>query len=189
MRDVGLFLWPSETVGVLEVKSVRLTADISPSASYLEKSKVAPSPSNQGCLLLVGPSFVGFLHSGLAPWARCHPPSMAGGSSRRIHAARPTERDLRSACTQVAIGGVWALCARRSKAWSRSKASRLKPVLLTARGSNCRTGFSREGAGVSTLPFAECTLMIVPRSAWACIPRRAASLFLKRWAVISIAPC
>jgi len=31
---------------------------------------------------------------------------MAGGGSRGIHAARPTERDLRSACTQVAIGGV-----------------------------------------------------------------------------------
>jgi hypothetical protein len=37
---------------VQSVKSVCLTADISPSASYLEKSKVAPSPSNQGCLLL-----------------------------------------------------------------------------------------------------------------------------------------
>ena len=37
---------------VKSVKSVCLTADISPSASYLEKSKVAPSPSNQGCLLL-----------------------------------------------------------------------------------------------------------------------------------------
>jgi hypothetical protein len=32
---------------------------------------------------------------------------MAGGGSRGIHAARPTPRHLRSACTQVAIGGVW----------------------------------------------------------------------------------
>ncbi|RJX78483.1 hypothetical protein D3M70_17010 [Pseudomonas sp. LS-2] len=47
-------------------------------------------------------------HSGDAPWARRHPPSMAGGGSRGIHAARPTPRHLRSACTQVAIGGVWA---------------------------------------------------------------------------------
>uniref|UniRef100_A0A7C2AUG5 Uncharacterized protein n=1 Tax=Pseudomonas graminis TaxID=158627 RepID=A0A7C2AUG5_9PSED len=52
----------------------------------------------------------GSLHSGLAPWARRHPPSMAGGGSRRIHAARPTPRDLRSACTRVAFGGVWTSC-------------------------------------------------------------------------------
>ncbi|OQR30404.1 hypothetical protein BWR59_17795 [Pseudomonas sp. Bc-h] len=47
-----------------------------------------------------------FPHSGDAPWARRHPPSMAGGGSRGIHAARPTARHLRSACTQVAICGV-----------------------------------------------------------------------------------
>jgi hypothetical protein len=41
---------------------------------------------------------------------------MAGGGSRGIHAARPTARDLRSACTQVAIGGVWAFCVGRSRA-------------------------------------------------------------------------
>uniref|UniRef100_A0A7C2BA95 Nucleoid-structuring protein H-NS n=1 Tax=Pseudomonas graminis TaxID=158627 RepID=A0A7C2BA95_9PSED len=51
------------------------------------------------------PRSSGSLHSGPAPWARRHPPSMAGGGSRGIHAARPTERDLRSACTEVAIGG------------------------------------------------------------------------------------
>jgi hypothetical protein len=41
---------------------------------------------------------------------------MAGGGSRGIHAARPTPRHLRSACTQVAIGGVWTFCVGRSKA-------------------------------------------------------------------------
>jgi len=34
---------------------------------------------------------------------------MAGGGSRGIHAARPTEHRLRSAYTQVAIGGVWSI--------------------------------------------------------------------------------
>ncbi|RJX83255.1 hypothetical protein D3M70_00980 [Pseudomonas sp. LS-2] len=43
-------------------------------------------------MLLVWPDFVGFPHSGDAAWARRHPPSMAGGGSRGIHAARPTER-------------------------------------------------------------------------------------------------
>jgi hypothetical protein len=33
---------------------------------------------------------------------------MAGGGSRGIHAARPTARHLRLACTQVAICGGWA---------------------------------------------------------------------------------
>jgi hypothetical protein len=33
---------------------------------------------------------------------------MAGGGSRGIHAARPTTRRLRLACTQVAICGDWA---------------------------------------------------------------------------------
>ncbi|RJX73186.1 hypothetical protein D3M70_29150 [Pseudomonas sp. LS-2] len=50
-----------------------------------------------------------FLNEGDAPWARRHPPSMAGGGSRGIHAARPTPRHLRSACTQVAIGAVWTI--------------------------------------------------------------------------------
>uniref|UniRef100_A0A7C1WVM9 Uncharacterized protein n=1 Tax=Pseudomonas graminis TaxID=158627 RepID=A0A7C1WVM9_9PSED len=65
----------------------------------------------------------GFLHSGLAPWARCHPPSMAGGSSRRIHAARPTPQDLRSACTQVAMGVVWNSCVGRSTATATASAA------------------------------------------------------------------
>jgi hypothetical protein len=34
---------------------------------------------------------------------------MAGGGSRGIHAARPTPRRLRSACTQVAMGVVWTI--------------------------------------------------------------------------------
>jgi hypothetical protein len=35
------------------------------------------TPSNQGCLLPVWPDFVGFLHSGLAPWARAERTSMS----------------------------------------------------------------------------------------------------------------
>jgi hypothetical protein len=46
---------------------------------------------------------------------------MAGGGSRGIHAARPTERHLRSACTQVAIFVVWTDV--RLEARSRSTAN------------------------------------------------------------------
>jgi hypothetical protein len=46
---------------------------------------------------------------------------MAGGGSRGIHAARPTGRRLRSACTQVAIGVVWT--DARLEARSRSTAN------------------------------------------------------------------
>jgi hypothetical protein len=76
---------------------------LTPDLFRLRRVTWKSTPSNQGCLLLVGPSFLGFPHSGDAPWARRHPPSMAGGGSRGIHAARPTARRLRSACTQVAI--------------------------------------------------------------------------------------
>ena len=58
-------------------------------------------------LLLAWPSFVGSPHSGDAPWARAERTSMSWQRSRRIHAAWPTPRRLRSACTQVAFGGVW----------------------------------------------------------------------------------
>jgi hypothetical protein len=87
----------------IKITSVCLGADCFAFGELLLKS----TKSNQKCLLSVWPSFVGFLHSGPAPWARRHPPSMAGGGSRGIHAARPTERDLRSACTKVAFGVVW----------------------------------------------------------------------------------
>jgi hypothetical protein len=79
---------------------------LTPDLFRLRRVTWKSTPSNQGCLLLVGPSFLGFPHSGDAPWARRHPPSMAGGGSRGIHAAQPTPRHLRSACTQVAMCGV-----------------------------------------------------------------------------------
>jgi len=60
----------------------------------------------KSALLLVGSDFVGFPHSDDAPWALRHPPSMAGGGSRGIHAARPTARRLRLAGTQVAFCGL-----------------------------------------------------------------------------------
>jgi hypothetical protein len=104
------------------------------------------APSNQRLVLLVGPDFVGFLHSGLAPWARRHPPSMAGGGSRGIHAARPTERDLRSACTQVAIGVVWAFGVGRSKTDQEQikSRSRTEQTLRT-----CGSELAHEGGGTS----------------------------------------
>jgi hypothetical protein len=71
---------------------------VSPSASYLKGHQVTKCPAPG----LATPSS-SFPHSGDAPWAPRHPPSMAGGGSRGIHAARPTPRHLRSACTQVAI--------------------------------------------------------------------------------------
>ncbi|SES87451.1 hypothetical protein SAMN05216197_10348 [Pseudomonas graminis] len=67
---------------------------VSPSASYLEKSKVAPSPSNQGCLLLVGPflrqgSFTPVLLRGPAP--NGHPcPDGALAASMRLGPLRKT---------------------------------------------------------------------------------------------------
>jgi hypothetical protein len=79
------------------------------------------------------------------PAAIRHPPSMAGGGSRGIHAARPTPRDLRSACTQVAIGGDWTFCVRRSKALLKQ----IKGFPAEAGPTGCSrclsgTGFSRE---------------------------------------------
>ena len=49
------------------------------------------------------------LHSGDAPWARAERTSMSLRRSRGTHAARPTPRHLRSACTQVAMGVVWTV--------------------------------------------------------------------------------
>uniref|UniRef100_A0A7C1XBQ7 Uncharacterized protein n=1 Tax=Pseudomonas graminis TaxID=158627 RepID=A0A7C1XBQ7_9PSED len=60
----------------------------------------------KGLCSRLGSSFVGFPHSDDAPWARAERTSMSWRRSRGIHAARPTPRRLRSACTQVAICGV-----------------------------------------------------------------------------------
>jgi hypothetical protein len=100
------------TAGNLDTPRNRGAADralanaraVSPSASYWKGHQVTKCPCSW-----LGSSFVGIPHSGDAPWARRHPPSMAGGGSRGIHAARPTPRHLRSACTQVAIGVVWEI--------------------------------------------------------------------------------
>src|SRR3954465_14067631 len=67
---------------------------VSPSASYLEKSKVAPSPSNQGCLLSVWPflrqgSFTPVSLRGPAP--NGHPcPDGALAASMRLGPLRET---------------------------------------------------------------------------------------------------
>ena len=92
---------------VIAARLIRLW--LTPDLFRLRRVTWKSTPSNQGCLLPAWPSFLGFPHSGDAPWARRHPPSMAEGGSRGIHAAPPTPRHLRSACTQVAIGVVWDL--------------------------------------------------------------------------------
>jgi hypothetical protein len=66
-------------------------------------------------LLLVWSDFVGYPHSDDAPWARAERTSMSWQRSRGIHAARPTARRLRLACTQVAIGGVWTIASEKQK--------------------------------------------------------------------------
>jgi len=64
---------------------------------------------------LVRPDYVGFPHSGDAPWARAERTSLSLRRSRGIPAARPTERHLRSACTQVAICVVWPIALEDQK--------------------------------------------------------------------------
>jgi hypothetical protein len=54
------------------IKGFGLTASGFASGELLDKA-----PSNQGLVLLVGPDFVGFLHSGLAPWARAERTSLS----------------------------------------------------------------------------------------------------------------
>jgi hypothetical protein len=59
---------------------------------------------------------------------------MAGGGSRGIHAARPTAHRLRSACTQVAFGGVWTIDVeeqnqKQKQKRKRKKASRIPQFL------------------------------------------------------------
>jgi hypothetical protein len=57
----------------IKIKGVCLGADRFAFGELLLKS----TKSNQKCLLSVGPDFVGFLHSGLAPWARAERTSMS----------------------------------------------------------------------------------------------------------------
>ena len=78
---------------------------VSPSASYFFKSqKVTKRPCSW-----FGPRSSGALTPATLRGPVANGPSMAQCGSRGIHAARPTARRLRSACTQVAIGGVWAI--------------------------------------------------------------------------------
>jgi hypothetical protein len=126
-----------------------LTADLFRLRRVTWKSRnAAPPPSNQGCLLLVWPSFLGFPHFGDAPWARRHPPSMAGGGSRGIHAARPTARRLRSACTQVAICVVWEIAHLEAK--SRANAAfDFYAIPVGDAGGHDGTGRDSDDSGLS----------------------------------------
>ncbi len=86
---------------LMKIKGVGLTASGFAFGELLGK---APQVTKGACSWL-GPSFLGV--PSLRSRSVGPPPSAihGGGGSRGIHAARPTERDLRSACTQVAIGG------------------------------------------------------------------------------------
>jgi hypothetical protein len=98
--------------------------------------------------LPVGPSFLGFPHFGDAPWARRHPPSMAGGGSRGIHAARPTPRHLRSACTQVAICVVWDIAHLETKSKANA-ALGFHPNPVGDAGGHDGTGRDSDDSGLS----------------------------------------
>ena len=63
-------------------------------AGHFEKPKVTKGSNPLHSVPRLGSAC---LHSGLAPWARRHRPSMAGGGYLGIHAEVPTAQDLRSA--------------------------------------------------------------------------------------------
>jgi hypothetical protein len=116
----------------MEIKSVCLRADISPSASYLEKHPLLVLKSSQGCLLLVWP----FLRQGTltpttlrGPAPNGHPcPDGALAASMRLG-------PLRVVCVQPAPKSRFAVSGlprRRSTATATAKASRLKLVLHSA---------------------------------------------------------
>jgi hypothetical protein len=71
---------------------------VSPSASYLKGHQVTKCPGSW-----LGPRSSGSLT----------PATLRGPAA--IHAARPTPRHLRSACTQVAIGVVWGIAHLEAK--------------------------------------------------------------------------
>jgi hypothetical protein len=72
---------------------------------------------------------------------------MAGGGSRGIHAARPTPRHLRSACTQVATCGVWDIAHLEA----RSKANAAFGVLREPCGRRRRSRRQRGGGSAMKL--------------------------------------
>ena len=127
----GLWLW-------LRVKSVCLTADLFRLRRVTWKqSKVAPSPSNQGCLLLVWP----LLRRGsFTPVPLRWPAAIHGGGRLPRHPCRSAQgagpafslhpsRDWRCLgflCTR--INGRSTADQEQTKSRIRSKASRLKPV-------------------------------------------------------------
>ena len=148
MRDAGLFYGPVETV--LKIKSVCLGADCFAFGELLGK---APQVTKGACSWL-GSSFVGIPSLRSRSVGPRRTDIHVKRRSRRIHAARPTPRDLRSACTQVAFCGDWTFCVGRSEVRqirseadqkrgrsearqisSRSTASRLKPVPRDIRGA------------------------------------------------------
>ena len=63
-----------------------------------------------------------FPHSGPAPWARRHGPSLAHHGSPGIHAGRPTTQNLHSASRRASRSKSKTRSKTRSKAKSKSKA-------------------------------------------------------------------
>ena len=156
---------PSQAVAwLMRVKSVCLTAYISPSASYLEKPQVT-----KGSCSWLGSSCVGIpslrrrsvgprrtdipVLTALSP----HPCGSAHCASSAF-GQRPSRvlRRLNVMCMKIQIK-------------SESTASQLKPTPQGVRGAFSGTGFSREEASSGAHIFGSC-----PRSASACMPRRSA---------------
>ena len=131
---------------------------VSPSASYLEKSKVAPSPSNQGCLLLVG-----FLlrRNTLTPTKLRGPAPNGHPCPDGALAASLRLGPLRETCVQpapksrLAVTGLFAFEDQKQIKSFPAKAgpTGAAAILLTARIAFSGTGFSREGAGLNTANF------------------------------------
>jgi hypothetical protein len=118
---------------------------VSPSASYLKRHQVTKCPGSRLGPRSSGPLTPATLRGHAAirhPWR--------GGGSRGIHAARPTPRHLRSACTQVAI------CVVRTdvrlEARSRSTANtavRLDAIPVGDAGGHDGTGRDSDDSGLS----------------------------------------
>jgi hypothetical protein len=78
---------------------------------------------------------------------------MAGGGSRGIHAARPTARNLRSACTQVAFCGVWAIALKDQRQQQQHHQLLAQLLLQLLLHCNCDAGssISRGSVGAGLL--------------------------------------
>jgi len=123
-------------VSALFLSSVLANArPFSPSASYLKRPQVTKGPCSW-----LGPTSSGTFTPATLRGPAAKGPSMAHCGSRGIHAARPTPRHLRSACTQVAICGVWAIA--RLEATATATAGARARAKAGARAAGAEAGSS-----------------------------------------------